>query len=80
MREQELLDALAKGPGGVQVNISDKGCTVSTRYYPTVVHRGPDIMHAAILVAEHILRMRFTPKVVLDALRDYNEHTERLRV
>lgn len=80
MREQELLNALAQGPGGVQVNISDKGCTVSTRYNPSVAHRGTDIQHAALLVAEELLRRKWCPHAVRVALQVYDEHTTRLRV
>ena len=77
MREQELLNALSKGPGGVQVNVTENGCTVSTRYNPKVTHCGSNIQHAALLVAMELLRRKWCPHAVRVALQVYNEHTAR---
>jgi len=80
MREQELLDALAKGPGGVQVNVTENGCTVSTRYNPTVTHRGPNIQNAAFKVAAELWRRRWCPHAVRVALQVYDENTAILQL
>jgi len=80
MREQELLDALAKGPGGVQVNVTETGCTVSTRYNPTVTRRGSNIQHAALLVAVELWRRKWCPHAVRVALQVYDERTAILQL
>ncbi len=68
VREQELADALGKGPGGIQINVGAKGCTVSTRYRPIITKRAPTIMEAleAVVFAGD---QRFRPVEVAKALR-----------
>ncbi len=75
MNVSKLLDALAKGPGGVQINMTE-GCvvTVSTRYHPSVTGRGCTIEEAAIKVAK-VLSLRRRPcPIIQQAVREYEEH------
>jgi hypothetical protein len=80
MRTEELLDALAKGSGGVQVNITAKGYTVSTRYQPTRVARSKKSIHAAAWNIAQRLWNSWCPPEVRKALEEYDQHTEALRV
>jgi len=79
MREQELADALARGPGGIQINITRKGCTVSTYYQPSISKKGPKMMDALLAVSREIWQ-KGSPKAVIKALEDYDEHTAALRI
>lgn len=74
MKVQKLLDALALGPGGVQINLTETGATVSTRYHPSVTGRGRTIEEAAIKVAK-VLSLRRRPcPIIQQAVREYEEH------
>ena len=75
MRTEELLNALAKGPGGIQINITDKGYTVSTRYQPTLTARSKkSIFNAAWCIAKKLWNRGWPPEVKA-ALEEYEEHT-----
>lgn len=79
MSEIELLTALSKADGGVQVNISASGVRVSTRYTPLVSCKGKTIFEAA---RDAAIRVRESVKAVpswkdgcrkvLDALDEYD--------
>jgi len=68
---QELLDALAKGPGGVQINMTETGVTVSTRYHPSVTGRGRTVREAAIKVARVLSK---GCPILQRAVREHEEH------
>lgn len=69
----KLLNALAKGPGGVQINISETSVTVSTRYQPTVTRRGRTLEEATIAVALAISHRRSCPDVK-QAVREHEDY------
>ena len=69
---QELIDALAIGPGGVQINVTEAGVTVSTRYRPTITARGNSIEEAVFAVAKKAYKYAYHPEVV-QALEEYDE-------
>ena len=68
MNEKQILDALKKGPGGVQVNITEKGYTVSTTYRPAKRCHGGTIREAAFGVAVALWSDRRCPAAVRAAL------------
>lgn len=59
-----LIDTLAKGPGGVQINVVETGVTVSTRYHPLITCRGRTIWEAAIAVAIMLGKHPSCPKEI----------------
>ncbi len=67
MYEVQLLKALSQCKGGVQVNMSRSGATVTTRYTPLVKGQGKSLLEAAgncaQLLLGHSLR-RYCPDVV----------------
>jgi hypothetical protein len=68
----ELCDALALGPGGIQINVTEKGYTVSTRYRPYITKRAPTLLEALELV--HIAGyQRFRPTRVAVALHEFEQ-------
>jgi len=86
MREIELLDALKQENGGVQVNLTRKGVTVSTRYTPLVKGQGDTLFKAAFECAQKVLNAvkeqpdwRKDCADVLKALAEYDHHTQILR-
>lgn len=86
-REIELLNALAKAKGGVQVNISQSRVVVTTRYTPLVRGRGDSLLTASIDAAQQVLRaVEDCPEWkdrcpdVLAALDDYDRGSAALRV
>jgi hypothetical protein len=82
MRTNELLEALAQAKGGVQINVSRSGATVSTRYTPLTKGRGANVFAAARACASN-LRSRVHPgdcPDVLRALDAYDRHTRVLQV
>lgn len=85
MREAELLNALAKGKGGVQVNMSKSGATVSTRYSPLVCARSETLFDATKDVARQIIEvceknpaLKKRCRGVFDALEAYDRHSDML--
>ncbi len=87
MREAELLIALAHD-GGIQMNLTDKVCTIETKYPGfTVKGVGPNI-HAACVDTAHwifdVLKDHPKDKAkipnVLLALEAYDTHTAMMRI
>lgn len=72
MRTQELISALVKGSGGIQINITDTKVTVSTM---NITGEGLTIFDAAFQVAQKVLQRRY-PKEVVAALKKYDAYTE----
>ncbi|MHB8107896.1 MAG: hypothetical protein ACYDH4_10810 [Candidatus Cryosericum sp.] len=76
---------MAQARGGVQVNVTPSGVTVSTRYTPLVKGRGTTVFKAAFDCAQnlyaalerHPLQCKLCPDV-LKALNEYDIHTENL--
>jgi hypothetical protein len=87
MRTNELVEALAQAEGGVQINVSRSGATVSTRYTPLVKGRGANVYAAARSCASNLLghigshpdHAEYCPDV-LKALDAYDKHTRFLQV
>jgi hypothetical protein len=79
MRVAELLDALSKGYGGVQVNLTKERVTISTRYRPRITRSGDTLLEVAIEVGIAVLeyheKQMNTPQEVVEALYAYNRHT-----
>jgi len=69
MSIQKWADALGKGPGGIQINITDTGCTVSTRYRPFITKRAPTILEALQAVVDAGYQ-RFRPTEVAIAIHE----------
>lgn len=71
----ELLDALALGPTGVQINATKKMISVSTRYTPLVRGNGTTLIEATMAtvqkVVSHYKKWGNVPKPVMDAIRMY---------
>ena len=80
MRTEELLKALAQGPGGIQINITAKGYTVSTLYRPSRTARSTKSIHAAAWNIAQSLWNRGCPAEVQKALEAYEQHTKALQV
>lgn len=76
MRTQELIAALAKGPGGLQINITNTKVTVSIM---DITCKGLTIFDAAFQVAQRIIDRDF-PEEVVAALKEYDVHTEILSI
>ncbi len=74
--ELELLDALALGMGGVQINITKGKVTIATRYHPFVRGKGTTLLEATLnttgKVLAQYLRWRNIPTPVMDALKVYS--------
>lgn len=68
----ELLDALALGPSGVQINVTEKLISVTTRYTPLVRGNGTTLVEATTAtvqkVVAHYKRWGVAPKPVMDAI------------
>ncbi len=62
---QELADALGKGPGGIQINVTEKDCTVSTRYRPYITRRAPTILEALQTVVDDASHIKWPVKVAI---------------
>jgi hypothetical protein len=82
MREIELLNALKQADGGVQVNLTRKGVTVSTRYTPLVKGKGDTLFDAALECARKVAKAveehplwRKDCADVLKALDEYDQHS-----
>jgi hypothetical protein len=79
MREVELLNALSRGYGGVQVNITESQVTVSTRYRPRITRTGDTLLEVAIEVGIAVLdyqeEFRNAPQDVVEALYAWNQRT-----
>lgn len=84
MRTNELLEALAQADGGVQINVSRSGATVSTRYTPLVKGHGANVFAAARACASNLRgRIGSFPNAcpeVLKALDAYDHHSRVLQV
>ena len=78
MNLQKLLDALAKGPGGVQINLTETSATVSTRYQPSVTGRGRTVREAAIKVAKVLSGGRSCPMVIQRAVLEHEDYMTQL--
>ena len=82
MREAELLKALSKGHGGVQVNMTKEKVTVSTRYRPRITQSSDILSDAAMQLGISILtwndHYKNAPPEVIEALEAYNRRTSLL--
>jgi hypothetical protein len=68
----ELCDALALGPGGIQINVTEKGYTVSTRYRPYITKRAPTLLEALRAVVDAGYH-RWRPFEVAVALHEFEK-------
>jgi uncharacterized protein YjhX (UPF0386 family) len=75
MREQELLNALAKG-GTVTLTISEGRCVVQLRYYPYIMRAGTSVFDAVFQVSSQLMEHSFIPATVRKALVAYDQRTE----
>lgn len=82
MKEVELLDALSKGFGGIQINMTANSVTVITRYCPRIIKSAPTLLEAAMKVGTAILEYQemfvnapAPPGIVLEALYAYHGRT-----
>jgi len=71
----ELLDALALGPSGVQINVTAKLISVTTRYTPLVRGNGTTLIKATTDAVQKVLAFHTkwgnVPKPVMAAIRMY---------
>ena len=88
MREAELIEALGKGKGGIQINVSKSGIMVTVKYVPyTKIRVKTNLMDALLKVAERVYNWH---KVIMpyhnrdeklfQALVDYNNHSSMLQI
>lgn len=76
MRTQELIAALAKGPDGIHINITDTKVTVSI---DDITGEGLTIFDAAFQVAQKIIDRDYPIELVW-ALEEYDSHTKILSI
>lgn len=72
MRTQELINALAKGPGGIQINITNTKVTINVM---DITCEGLTIFDAAFQIAKQIIIDHDSPKEIVAALKEYDART-----
>lgn len=87
MREAELLNALAQGRNGVQVNLTRTYATVTTLYAPSARGTGKTLMEAALncvhdlsATLNKVPQCRELIPEVVQALEDYDQHSIGLQI
>lgn len=84
MRGQELLAALALRAPGIEIHMGVQGgknfASVATLYEPETRATGATLFNAAFEVARQLLQHPQTPREVVEALEEYDQHTEILRL